>query len=79
MKIIMNRVSHDLIDAIDVAHLAAAHDEDQCTVAIAMMTMALRHLVFVGGRDATAEMLHGVVASVGRGDYPEPTHAAGNG
>ena len=48
-------------------------------VAVWMLTMALRYFVFVGGKDATAEMLQGVVASVRRGDYPEPPHAAGNG
>ena len=75
----MTSISPDLIDALDVDRLSAQFGVDGAAVAVAMMTMALRHLVFVGGRDATAEMLDGVVASVGRGDYPEPIHQAGNG
>ena len=75
----MTSISPDLIDALDIDRLSAQFGEDETAIAVAMMTMALRHLVFVGGKDATAEMLLGVVASVGRGDYPEPPHAAGNG
>ncbi len=75
----MSAVSPDLIDTLDVNRLSVQFGEDGTAVAVAMMTMAVRHLVFVGGKDATAEMLQGVVASVRRGDYPEPTHAAGNG
>ena len=48
-------------------------------IAFTMITMALRHLVLLGGKDVVVETLNGVVASVLRGDYPEPTHAAGNG
>ncbi len=72
-------VSPDLIDALDIDRLSVQTGEDGTAIAVAMMTMALRHLVFVGGKDATAEMLDGVVASVGRGDYPGPTNLAGNG
>ncbi len=75
----MTSISPALIDMLDVDRLSAEFGADGAAIAVAMMTMALRHLVFVGGRDATAEMLQGVVASVRRGDYPEPTHAAGNG
>ena len=74
----MTSISPDLIDALDVNRLSVQYGEDGAVVAIWMLTMALRYFVFVGGKDATAEMLDGVVASVGRGDYPEPIHLAGN-
>ncbi len=74
----MKPASPALIDMLDVDRLSDEFGVDGAAVAVAMMAMALRHLVFVGGKDATADMLDGVVASVGRGDYPEPIHTAGN-
>ena len=74
----MKTISPNLIDMLDVDRLSAQFGVDGAAVAVAMITMALRHLVFVGGRDATAEMLDGVVASVCRGDFAEPIHLAGN-
>ena len=75
----MGHVSPNLIDTLDINRLSVQSGEDGAVIAVVMLTMALRHLVFVGGKDATAEMLDGVVASVGRGDYPGPTKLAGNG
>ena len=74
----MGQVSPNLIDTLDINRLSVQSGEDGAVIAVVMLTMALRHLVFVGGRDATAEMLDGVVASVGRGDFAEPIHLAGN-
>ena len=47
-------------------------------IAFTMITMALRHLVLLGGKDVVVETLNGIVAGVGRGDYPELPHVAGN-
>ena len=74
----MTSISPDLIDMLDVNRLSAEFGEDRTLIAVWMLTAALRHLVFVGGRDATAEMLDGIVASVCRGDFAEPIHLAGN-
>ncbi len=71
-------LSSDLFEAINVAHLAAAHGEDQCTVAIAQLMMAVRSLVIIGGSEATAETLEGVSLRIRHGDCPEPIHAAGH-
>ena len=75
----MKPASPDLIDALDIDRLSVQSGEDGAVIAVTMMTMALRHLVFVGGKSATTEMLQGVLASVCRGDYSEPIHEAGNG
>jgi len=77
----MNRVSPDLIEATDVARLAAMHGEDQCTVAMWMLTMAVRTMVIMGGADATVEALDAVIVRL-RGAYPgpmtpKPTHQGG--
>ncbi len=74
----MGHVSPNLIDTLDINRLSVQSGEDGAVIAVVMLTMALRHLVFVGGKDATAEMLDGVVASVCRGDFAEPIHLAGN-
>ena len=68
-----------MIDTLDVNRLSVQFGENGGVIAVWMLTMALRYFVFVGGKDATADMLQGVVASVRRGDYPEPIHQAGNG
>ena len=74
----MGHVSPNLIDTLDINRLSVQSGEDGAVIAVVMLTMALRHLVFVVGKDATAEMLDGVVASVCRGDFAEPIHLAGN-
>ena len=71
-------LSSDLLEAINVARLAAAHGEDQCTVAIAQLMMAVRSLVIIGGSEATVETLEGVSLRIRQGNCPEPTHAAGH-
>ena len=67
-------LSFDLLQAINVARLAAAHDEDQYT----QLMMAVRSLVLIGGSEATAETLEGVSLRIRQGNCPEPTHAAGH-
>ena len=74
----MKTISPNLINALNVNRLAAEFGVDGAAIAIWMLATAVRYLTFVGGRDATAAMLEGVMASVCRGEYPEPIHLAGN-
>ena len=64
-------LSSDLLEAINVARLAAA-------LAIAQLMMAVRSLVIIGGSEATVETLEGVSLRIRQGKCPEPTHAAGH-
>ena len=76
-------LSSDLLEAINVARLAAAHGEDQCTVAIAQLMMVVRTMVFMGANEATDDTLDALGVRVRLGDYPDPmqpvpTHPGGH-
>ncbi len=74
----MTVASPKLINTLDINRLTAESAADGSVIAVAMLVTAVHHLVFVGGIDATVELLHGTILDVRAGAYPEPAHAAGN-
>ncbi len=71
-------VSRGLAKALDPTRLSRRHGDGELMVVIAMLIAATRYLTFVGGGAATAETLRHTAGQVERGEFPEPTHRAGN-
>ena len=71
-------VSVALRRALDPTLLSRRYDTAPLLVAVAMLTAAARFLTYLGGATAAAETLRSTAGRVERGEFPEPTHPAGN-
>ena len=71
-------VSDELRRALDPAALSQRYHTAPLLCAIAMLTSAAQFLTLLGGRVAASETMRHTAGRIDQGEFPEPTHPAGN-